>query len=68
MKDNRTIRIIVRPVEGQEGEYQASYVSEWAMIRSCGLKRKSISFGRTNINHFTDGRICSWRSLSHLKA
>jgi hypothetical protein len=25
------------------------------MIRSCGLKRKSISFGRTNTNHFTEG-------------
>lgn len=38
------------------------------IVRSCGLKRKSISFGRTNTNHFTEGRICSCRSLSQLKA
>ena len=53
MKDNRNIRIVVRPVEGQKGEYQASYVSEFLQAKFCVTVKDSI-FGALALQAFSE--------------
>jgi hypothetical protein len=53
MKDNRTIRIVIRPVEGQEGEYQASYVSEFLQAEFYVTVKDSI-FGALALQAFAE--------------
>jgi hypothetical protein len=53
MKDNRNIRIVVRPVEGQVGEYQASYASEFLQAEFCVTVKDSI-FGALALQAFAE--------------
>ena len=53
MNDNRTIRIVVRPLEGQEGAYQASYVSEFLQAEFCVTVKDSI-FGALALQAFAE--------------
>ena len=51
MNDNRAIRIVVRPLEGQEAAYQASYVSEFLQAEFCVTVKDSI-FGALALQAF----------------
>jgi len=53
MKDNRTIRIVIRPVEGQEGAYQAGYVSEFLQAEFYVTVKDSI-FGALALQAFAE--------------
>ncbi len=53
MKDNRTIRIVVRPVAGRQGEYQASYVSEFLQAEFYVTVKDSI-FGALALQAFSE--------------
>lgn len=53
MNDNRNIHIVVRPVVGQEGAYQASYVSEFLQAEFCVTVKDSI-FGALALQAFSE--------------
>ncbi|MBW2031649.1 MAG: hypothetical protein JRJ31_21560 [Deltaproteobacteria bacterium] len=53
MKDNHNIRIVIRPVEGQEEEYQASYVSEFLQAEFYVTVKDSI-FGALALQAFAE--------------
>ena len=53
MKDDQTIRIIVRPIEGQEGEYVACYASEFLQAEFRVTLKDSI-FGALALQAFAE--------------
>jgi len=53
MKDNRCIRISVRPLEGREGEYVACYASEFLQAQFCVTVKDSI-FGALALEAFAE--------------
>ena len=53
MKDDQTIRIIVRPIEGQEGEYVACYASEFLQAEFRVTVKDSI-FGALALQAFAE--------------
>ena len=53
MNDNRAIRILVQPLAGRQGEYQASYVSEFLQAEFCVTLKDSI-FGALALQAFAE--------------
>ena len=53
MKDNRCIRIVVRPLEGCPGEYVACYASEFLQATFCVTVKDSI-FGALALQAFAE--------------
>ena len=53
MKDNRNIQIIIRPVEGSEGEYIACYVSDFQQA-AFSVHLKDNIFGALALHSFAE--------------